>query len=440
MENHEFLIDHHPAAAAAAAANRMGDEDDYEDDHSQSSVVISGGGANNNLLLGDSSVLGSAAANDGTFLLDDEEEVMEHGTRQQQQQQPPPPSKATTMFENDDDDDVVQQHPSAAVVTTGIASHHSSSTDDFEFIATPQSSTTDRDVKMDNLLDFEQAPPPMQSATAPQPSANLVETLLTAEDVKKPRQDLPGAYLENEFTQFSDGLRKAGEIPQDFQVGGKPVKDVYNDFMEAERGGRGDSQPKKLEPSIETISSSTPVAAPFDDHHQQQPPQRVKLPQPDSDEDDEDLLEQFSAPVVPERKVEEPKKIVMDEPPTKTAPIIPVVAPVAVPLPVKAEEHFQKKDEEKVEVVSKPAVITTPSPPAVVVQKSNKPAAAAATKEDELITTSAEEMFCKFGLGELLCVCALNAIILFANRYTCFSLQTKFSRPAAMLYYFCYNF
>lgn len=422
MENSEFLIDAgHHNQQHNVTTNLMEDEEDYStDDHSQAAaaattdVIKSSSQANNNLLFGDSSssIGGVATTTAGTFLPDDNDE--EEFSPHQHQHRP-------TTVEGDTDGAHEQQQ---SAEPEGIGSQRSSSTDDFEFIATPHSTTTGitssaadhhylldeldkeyaekRDVKMENLLDFDSQP-------IPQAPANLVETLMTAEDLESRNgnhgkatttAEAPGtaAYLENEFTQFTGGALKE---PQDFShFSGKPVKDVYSDFMEAERGGGAGRAPEQMldfEKPIETISS-TPIIPPAPVNN---PSSAVNYNVHD-DDDEEDLLERFSSP--PAEPVKEEKKpSMMDEPKvpltsgfmaaTTTTPAETEKEPVAaVPVVVaakKGEEVSQKPKE--VELPAKPVTVA-PLPPS---QK--KPVSA----KDELITTSAaEEMFCKFGLGE----------------------------------------
>lgn len=408
--NNEFLIDHR---------NPM--DEDLEDHSQFKPTAIT---PEKNVLLGGEQATSVA---DGTFLVDDEEQHHHHHEQQQQQHSDEYPPHQ--QCDGDDDISVRPNAPvaeveaAAAVVDTGRNSQpHSSSIDDFEFIATPPTTTEHREqVKMDNLLDFDAAP--TATATAP-PAGNLVETLLTGEDLK-PHKEAAAAYLENEFTQLTGGSQQ----PQDFNfVSAKPIKDVYNDFMEAERGGRVDlmhEEPHHREPSpeplpvkkpaveeeekpIETISSAPfiPTAAEI----------TTSKKEYISDDDEDDLLEDFApaAPAMrPQQPVPEPepivkheevkvveqqeevkKNVVIDEKKEEPVVELPVkhVEPAAVPEPVVIKPK-------PVEVeVPKAAPISTPA--AAAVQPQPQQAKKQPAKKDELITTSAEEMFCKFGLGE----------------------------------------
>lgn len=444
MENNEFLIDHraagNEASATAESINSRGnlmDDEDFGGDHSQLAFKPSsgGGGANNNLLL---EATGTAA--DGTFVLDGDDYEEQEARRSAGSDDdetddkhelllsslPPQPQQ---HYGTDDDiskssSPLNEYSQAAAAVVEEVKPPTSSSIDDFEFIATPQRAeinATAETTAMDNsnLLDFESSPP------AP---ANLVETLLTTGEDLKAHKDSAAAYLENEFTQFKSGSQQAA---QDFMnltsTQTKPVKDVYNDFMEAERGHhhhdviqpvKKDREPSPVRPAeevmdekpIETISSTpivpieatTTITHPaVEDEKKKSDVEPIKSSaqfEATNSDDEDDLHEQFSdtPPALPERHfqpepeqkkpivekeevVEEKKKVnVMDEEPQQQAP--------APALPVFVKEEAKTKP---VEVI-KPTVT-----PVVAAPATSKPV------KDELITTSAEEMFCKFGLGEL---------------------------------------
>lgn len=423
MENREFLIDPH----TTTSSNKNPMEEDFED-HSQfmssptsTTVSSAGGGANNNLLLdGQVETVGSG---DGTFLVADHDDSDDHhndGTRNQQphsyghHEESPSSLMYDNVGEEEDDDDVAKHAPAAAAAqVTGRSSQHSSSIDDFEFIATPQS-TTDREVKMDNLLDFEPQPAPVGTKSLP---VNLVETLLTGEDLK-PHTTSAGAYLENEFAQFNSG----SQPPQDFtfqSATGKPVKDVYTDFMEAERGGGGARvalmQSATPKPPIETVSSTPTIPEPVANNKRDEEKQ-VNY----HDGVDDDLLEQFAAaPSPPPRAMEmkpEVKKledevkpmVIEKEPKQETSKTVPIVS----------EVKQQPPQPEPKEVI-KPKDVDAPKPPTPTPTPVVAATAAAVAqkkqpqKKDELITTSAEEMFCKFGLGESVCylsICSLCCV------------------------------
>lgn len=448
MENNEFLIDHRAgnkeASATAESITNRGNlmfDEDFGGDHSQLLLKPSSGGANNNLLL---EAPGTAA--DGTFLVDgddeeqearrsvgssDDDEAVDDKHELLLSSLPPQPQQ---HYGTDDDISKSLNEYSQAAAETKVVEEAkpptSSSIDDFEFIATPQraeinATTTTTAMDNSNLLDFESSHP----ASTPAP-ANLVETLLTTgEDLKK-HKDSEAAYLENEFAQFNSGSQQAA---QDFMnltsTQTKPVKDVYNDFMEAERGHHHDViQPvkKEREPSpvrpeekvmdekpIETISSTpiVPIEKPATTTitHQADADEKKRDVEPikssakfeaTNSDDEDDLHEQFSdtPPALPERHfqpepeqkkpivekeevvVEEKKKVnVMDEEPQQQQSPAPA-------LPVFVKEEAKTKP---VEVI-KPTVTPVVAAPA-----------AAKPVKDELITTSAEEMFCKFGLGEL---------------------------------------
>lgn len=409
MDNNEFLIDHHHGTTAN---HPMSHGEDYEDHSHDEFKLSSSTGANNNLLDdGDhlletttSSSTGgvtatAAGAADGTFLVDEEEEAATTTAKQ-----PFPPQSHR-------DDDISKPDGAGGVAVAPPPTQHSSSIDDFEFIGTPQSAT-DREVKMDNLLDFDSHSSSAPTAPPPEkPAGNLVETLLTGEDLK-PHKDSTAAYLENEFAQF-------GAQTQEFIAPAvKPVKDVYNDFMEAERGAvhappavdlmfepspepvRKFEAAEKEPEKIETVSS-TPIVAPAKIVKEEEQPQPKQV---NYGHADDDLLEQFSAPAAPVNPIvaEEKKQMVIEEPKAATAPVMPAFTEDVVKAKAKEPEPEPEpavvevvKPKEPVKEVIKPTATPTPAAAA-----QNKSTAATSQKKDELITTSAEEMFCKFGLGE----------------------------------------
>lgn len=468
MENNEFLIDHRIGNANVPTSSQQQQhhlmDDDEEDfvDHSQFkaplSSAIGGGGANNNLLLleaHDNDEVGGGGA-DGTFLVDEAPAAAASDDDDDDSLSQPPslspfprPPHSQQQQHEDGDDDICQaakHHPQqqATPAPAEVAveanpphppPHTSSSIDDFEFIATPQATADNtRDVKttMDNLLDFDAAAP--VAAPAP-PPANLVETLLTTGDDLKPHKDSAAAYLENEFAQFSSASQQAQDsfmnLTSTLPNATKPIQDVYNDFMAAERGGvnvvkpqqqpNREASPEPEEVEIETVSS-TPIvvlkpttATAIGNEEPPQLPIKSQFEASNdgfSADDADDLLEQFSStappPPLPVRQpivIEDEKKrnVMDDEQPKVAAMPVPVPVPVFVEEPkAKQQQELPKPEEKKVEVikpkeveVSKPTVTPVAAPLPVQKPTTTKPA------KDELITTSAEEMFCKFGLGEL---------------------------------------
>lgn len=403
MENNEFLIDHRSTENSA----RPMAEEDFAD-HSLTAT-----GANNNLLLGGAEEKVATTTADGTFLVDDDDDEEKVVQQHQQPILPQSPPSSAMMFDDDGISKPLAAESEPAAVSGRSSQQHSSSIDDFEFIATPQS-TTDREVKMDNLLDFDAHP-------APATTGNLVETLLTGEDLK-PHKDAAAAYLENEFAQFKSGSQQ----PQEFNLA-KPIKDVYSDFMEAERGARVDLLHREPSPEPEQrkepvkLIENTPIVPlvtaikTTEESIQAALPEHVNFDSADDDDveqDDDDLLEQQftkraeeKKPVVieaekHEEKEEEKKPIVVSEP---KAPV--PVATAAPAVPVVSKEETAKPQQQPAapeEIKIKPKEVEAPKPSAPIVPPP-APVAAQKKPKDELITTSAEEMFCKFGLGESFC-------------------------------------
>lgn len=291
-----------------------------------------------------------------------------------------------------DDDDAMMFHQTSSsnpqLPAKNPAQSTFSSTDDFEhvtddFLTSPATAPVQSsDGLMDSFLSNSSLEKPMVAE-----STNLVETLFTDDNVKK--EDHPSKpFLENEFMQFSSTLKDA--VDTKFV---KPVKDVYSDFMDAERmhdspehhlssanSSQTVSPAKALDKIEEKVNTGITKAAEKIDHIMAQ----------------DDLLESFTATptAVPEvvmkpqvLKEEEPKKV---ELPPKVVPRVEKVevAPKVEPL---------KPEVKPIEVV-KPVVVEPSSPVAkpkpVAVADPPKPAK---TKDDLIL---AEEMFYKFGLGK----------------------------------------
>lgn len=268
-----------------------------------------------------------------------------------------------------------------------------SSTDDFEHVEEQPLFQLDSSME-DNLLDFNSSGGPAASTTTTTTS-NLVDTLLTDEDVPHFRvaeaDAKPPAYLENEFMTTTTTTSNPAK-DMEFSLGASAVK-LTTDFMAAERGHHDSTSSGQSSQSPSPAKVAPQLVAP--------PPAAAALPAPVevSHKETEPVPPMWAAPVEKKAAAEEARDLL--ESFIEPAPVVieepKVVAPAPAPIPTPAPVVPVAKPEPVIkETPVIPAPVPAPAAAAAVVPKS----ATKATVDKVEVITSAEEIFYKFGFGE----------------------------------------